>query len=276
MATANSTGYFRSGLPYNRFGTGPRILVIFQGLVFDNKPMPRWMAASFSGFGFLAQDYTIYLVTRKPGLAHGYSMKDMAADYATMIREEFGAPVDAAGTSTGGSIVQHFAADHPDLVRKVIIHSAAHTLGKAGKTLQLQLADLARERRWRKAYDAIFSFLVPHSGIGRYALRLMFWLSAFVIARLPSMTPKDPSDLIITIEAEDQHAFQGRLSEISAPTLVIAGDQDPFYSEALFRETAAGIPNARLILYPKMGHPAGGKQFQADVRAFLLDGAPSP
>ena len=33
-----TAGYFRSGLPYNRFGHGPRPLVIFQGLVFENKP----------------------------------------------------------------------------------------------------------------------------------------------------------------------------------------------------------------------------------------------
>jgi hypothetical protein len=50
---------------------------------------------------------------------------------------------------------------------------------------------------------------------------------------------------------------------------VIAGDRDAFYSERLFRETAEGIPHSRLILYPGMGHPASGKQFQRDVLAFL-------
>jgi hypothetical protein len=28
--------YFRSGLPYNRSGPGPRPLVVFQGLLFEN------------------------------------------------------------------------------------------------------------------------------------------------------------------------------------------------------------------------------------------------
>jgi pimeloyl-ACP methyl ester carboxylesterase len=59
------------------------------------------------------------------------------------------------------------------------------------------------------------------------------------------------------------------LREITVPTLVDAGEEDPFYSPALFRETATGIPNARLCLYPNMAHPAGGKQFQQDVLAFL-------
>ena len=64
-----------------------------------------------------------------------------------------------------------------------------------------------------------------------------------------------------------------RLAQIMAPTLVVAGDKDPFYTEALFRETAEGIPNARLILYKGMGHPAAGKQFSRDVLKFLKEGA---
>jgi pimeloyl-ACP methyl ester carboxylesterase len=81
--------------------------------------------------------------------------------------------------------------------------------------------------------------------------------------------PKDPSDLIVTIEAEYNHNFKARLAQITAPTLVIAGDKDPFYTETLFRETAEGIPNAKLILYKGMGHPAFGKQFHRDVLLFL-------
>lgn len=37
-------------------------------------------------------------------------------------------------------------------------------------------------------------------------------------------------------------------------------------------QPAAGIPNAQLILYPGMGHPASGKQFRQDLLAFLREG----
>jgi pimeloyl-ACP methyl ester carboxylesterase len=94
---------------------------------------------------------------------------------------------------------------------------------------------------------------------------------SLLAARTPFSSPKDPSDLVITIEAEDRHNFKDRLAEITAPTLVVAGDKDPFYSADLFRETAEGIPNARLILYPGMGHPASGPQFHRDLRAFLKE-----
>lgn len=260
MPQANA-GYFRSGLPYNRFGHGPRPLVIFQGLMFENKPQSGLMTQMYN---FLREDYTAYSVLRKPGLPHGYSLADMANDYAVMIREEFGGPVDVLGVSTGGSIVQHFAADHPDLVRRLVIHSSAHTLNAAAKAAQMEVGRLASQRKWREAWAILLGFMLLPGPLARPQA----WLAALILSLAP---PTDPADLIITIEAEDRFSFKERLAQIAAPTLVVAGERDPFYSVALFQETAAGIPNARLILYGGMGHPAAGKQFERDVCAFLRE-----
>ena len=256
-----SAGYFRSGLPYNRFGRGPRPLVIFQGLMFENKPQS---GLALGMYNFLRQDYTAYSVLRKPGLPPGYTLGDMAGDYATMIRDEFGGPVDMIGISTGGSIVQHFAADHPELLRRLVIHSSAYTLSEPAKAAQMEVGRLASQRRWREAWATLLGFVLPPGPLSR----LETGLASLLLSLHP---PKDPSDLVITIEAEDRFNFKDRLAEITAPTLLVAGDRDPFYSEALFRETVAGIPNAKLILYPGMGHPASGKQFERDMLAFLRE-----
>lgn len=260
-----TAGYFRNGLPYNRIGHGPRILVIFQGLLFENKPLTglsAWFMLSM--YKFLKQDYTIYSVTRKPGLPDGYSMQNMADDYAVMIKGEFAPPVDVIGLSTGGSIALHFAADHPDLVRRLVIHSSAYTLGDAAKKVQIRVGDLASQRKWREASAVLLGFMFSRNRFGKIAVLLGSLL-------MSSTAPNDPSDLIVTVEAEDKHDFKERLGDITAPTLVIAGDQDPFYSETLFRETAEGIPNARLILYAEKGHAPAGKQFGRDVLDFLTE-----
>jgi pimeloyl-ACP methyl ester carboxylesterase len=245
--------------------------VIFEGLGFENKPMPSHMAAGL--YRFLEQDYTTYCVTRKPGLPSGYSMHNMSYDYAAMIKEECGRPVDVIGVSTGGSIAQHFAADHPDLVRRLVLHSTAHTLGEAGKAVQWRIGELARQGHRREACTIMLGLILPPAGIKRSVGRLAVWIAGFM---LPLILPKDLSDLVITIEAEDKHTFKDRLSEINAPTLVVAGAKDPFYSESLFRETAEGIPHARLILYQGMGHPASGKHFRQDVLAFLTEDSARP
>ena len=79
--------------------------------------------------------------------------------------------------------------------------------------------------------------------------------------------------MIATYEASNKHESRDRLAEIKARTLVVAGDNDPFYTTASFRETAEGIPNAKLILYQGVGHPASGKRFVHDVLSFLKEGA---
>ena len=263
-----TAGYFRSGLPYNRCGNGHRILVVFQGLVFENKPMAGFMTPFFLGsYKSLRGTYTIYFVIRKPGLPTGYSMKDMSDDYAAMIKEEFGGPVDIIGVSTGGSIAQHFAADHPDLVGKLVIHSSAYTLSDAAKRLQLDVGTLAREGRWRAAFAALADFAISNRGIMKYVAKPIAWIGSIIGAMLGA--PRNPSDLVVTVEAEDKHDFKDRLPQIAAPTLVVAGDRDPFYTVGLFRATADGIPNAKLILYKGMGHPASGKQFDQDLMTFL-------
>jgi pimeloyl-ACP methyl ester carboxylesterase len=253
-------GYFHNGLPYNQMGSGPRNLVVFQGTVFENKPFTpllNWVYNSF--YKPLEDDFTIYSVLRKPNMPEGYTMKNMADDYATMIGEEFGEPVDVIGLSSGGSIALYFAADHPELVRKLIIHSGAYTLSESSRRIQMQVASLARQRKWMAAYIAQLS---PGN-----KSRVVVWIGA--LAAVLSGMPKDPSDLVVATEAEDKHNFKERLAQIKTTTLVIAGADDPFYSETLFRETAEGIPNARLILYKGMGHPAHGEQFGQDVLMFL-------
>lgn len=268
-ARARRAGYFHTGHPYNCFGHGPRPLVIFQGLLYENKPLSWPMLRMYTSlYRCLDADYTCYLVTRRPGLPAGSTMGDMADEYAAMIRAEFGGPVDLIGVSTGGSIAQQFAADHPELVRRLVLHSSAYRLSEAAKAAQLRAGQLARQGNWRAANAELLRLMLPRRGPMRYAAKPLLWLAS-LLAGLGLGAPKDPSDFVVTVEAEDQHNFKERLAEIAAPTLVIAGDQDPFYTPELCRETAAGIPNARLILYPGMGHAASGTQFGRDLLAFL-------
>jgi len=146
-----------------------------------------------------------------------------------------------------------------------VIHSSAYTLSDQAKRLQLQVGHLAQQGQWRQAWAVLLGPVLAHAGRVRYVARPIVWLLSMLMSLRP---PKDPTDLVVTVEAEDKFNFRGRLAQIAAPTLVVAGDEDPFYTPALFRETADGIPNARLILYPGMGHPASGKQFGRDVLAF--------
>ena len=58
----------------------------------------------------------------------------------------------------------------------------------------------------------------------------------------------------LTAEHANTTGLARRLHRIAAPTLLVAGDRDRFYTPELFRETAERIPGARLRLYPGKGH----------------------
>lgn len=256
-------GRFSGGLPYARVGSGPRALVVFDGLGADNTVSPM-MARMM--YGFLGEAYTVYLVTRRQGLPQGFTLADMADDYAAMITEEFGGPVDVIGVSTGASIALHFAADHPELVRRLVLHSGAHTLNDEAKRVQLEFARLGELGRWQAAFALLMRTALPRRGLLGALARPLAPVVGWFMSRRP---PRDASDLVVTVTAEDALAFRDRLPEIHVPTLVAGGTADPFYSADLFRETAEGIPGARLALYEGMGHAAHGKQFHRDVLAFL-------
>ncbi|MBS7616939.1 hypothetical protein KEJ45_07060 [Candidatus Bathyarchaeota archaeon] len=72
-------GFSANGLPYVRFGNGSHVLVVFDGLSFENKAPSRLNLKLYrNSFGLIAQAYSVYLITRKPGLPRGYSTRDMA------------------------------------------------------------------------------------------------------------------------------------------------------------------------------------------------------
>lgn len=261
-----TTGYSKNDLPYARIQGGPRVLFIIDGLDFSHKPPSPFQVKYFSGYmKTLARDFTVYQVRRRPGLSTGYSLKDMADDCAVMIRDEIGGPVDLMGISTGGTIAQHFAAGHPELVNRLVLAMTGHCLTNNGRMLQWRVAGLTRQGQLRSA-AALMSGAV-FSGISAKIFRPLFWLMGNTMFASSS----GPSDGIIEIEAEDKHAFRDRLAEIQAPTLVIGGENDFFYP---LRETAEGIPGARLVLYEGVGHTAVMKsRFGADVLEFLGSGS---
>ena len=263
MAKATTvSGYSKNGLPYIRIGDSESTPVIFDGLDFTHKP-PASRELIMYGYikKLVAAGYTVYQVRRKPNLPPGYDMKDMADDYAVMIKEELNYPVDIMGLSTGGSIAFYFAADHPELVRRLILAGTGYRLNEKGKALQLEVATLARAGKTRSASLRLMDGIM--SGFTLFFAKMMMWLFA------GTMISKDnASDGITEIEAEDRHNFKGRLAEIKCPTLVIGGDEDFFYGP--IEDTAKGIPGSKLILYKGVGHGAlMKKEFTADILAFL-------
>lgn len=264
---AAQTGTFLEEFPYVRFGNGTQNLVILPGLTLENGPPSRFAAWTYRlGFGRFAGHYTVYVINRRRGMPAGYTTQDMAADYARVIEGELG-PSHVMGFSTGGSIAQYVAIDHPEVVRSLALIVSASRLSEEGRQTCERWHALTREARWQELRADMASATVTGEKNKRLARAFMK-----VFGRIVLGAPSDPSDFLTTLEADLGHDTTDRLAEISATTLVVGGTEDPFFSEGLLRETAGGIPDATLRVYEGVGHgvPKERKrQYESDVLAFL-------
>src|SRR3954469_14312178 len=114
-------GLLPGGLSYAAAGSGPPVVVL-PGISGDPADADgRGRRMNLRVFRRLTRHFTVYVVNVKPGLTPGASGHDVANDYARAIAEEFDRAVALVGVSTGGSIAQCLAIDHPDLVERLVL-----------------------------------------------------------------------------------------------------------------------------------------------------------
>ena len=130
---AVTEGTLSTGLPYLRLGQGPP-LVMASGLSPEHtNPTGIWRRIYLSSALPFAEHFTVYLANRRVGLEPGATMSDIAADYAGAIEQDIGQPVMLHGTSTGGSVALQLAIEHPGLVQRLVLASAACRLSPLGR-----------------------------------------------------------------------------------------------------------------------------------------------
>jgi pimeloyl-ACP methyl ester carboxylesterase len=264
-------GVFADGIPYVRFGSGPRTLLFLAGGPGNLVPSGAGAAGFTRGMKAFTDEYTICLVTRKSGLPEGYTTKDMSDDYAELISDEFGGHVELVmGVSYGGLIAQHFAADHGDLCDRVVICMAAHVVSDEAIWMDTEYADLIHDRKDRDAMalraDAAFN------GVARVMMRGLLW--AFGKPLLGKIDDTFRNDVVVEAKAERTHDSIEALKRIRVPVLVVTGEDDFAFPLPVVERMVALIPGARLMVYPG-GHTAAflDKRFAPDVFAFASTAA---
>jgi len=263
------TGILGGGLPFARFGKGAQPLAVFPGLA-----DAAWDATSV-GWNLLehyrrfTEQFTVFVISRKRGLPQGYTTRDMAADYATAFDHELG-PCPVLGISLGGCIAQHFAADYPERVHRLVLASAGYQIDTAGRKIPEHWLELAGKNRWKEFYFNVAKVTVQefHHTFYQFLLPLL------------RMNAHDPHDFLVALAASLQHNSSEILGKICTPTLVVAGAEDIFFPPVLLRETVRRIPNSRLHLITNARHDAYESQrneFETTVLGFLSDHeSPSP
>lgn len=258
-----------AGHPSVAVGDGPRTLLVIPGL---NDPLCR--ATDQWWFSLLAATYcnrytgrhTVAMVSRPSGLDEDVSTRDIAAGYANVLEET--GPADVIGLSMGAFLVQHLAADRPDLVEHAIFGLAAARLSERGRRVVERWRAYAEREQWRPIYEE------AAGAVARGFRGSVVLSAARLYSRLGSQSAVDRSDFLRSADACLAHDATPRLGDITTPTLVVGGTEDPFFTREAFRDTAAGIPNARLVELEDAGHEAvldRQREFDGAIREFLYD-----
>lgn len=246
-------------------GSGPP-LVLLPGLSPENcLPVGSMRNGEIATMSRFADRFTVHWVGRPVGIPVGTSFATMTAAIAEHIRTVFDEPVPVIGVSTGGSFAQQLAAEHPDLVERLVLISTGSRLAGHAEHTQQTMIRIASWHR-RRLMMAAFGWDVLPAWRGRSLA------AATLFAFGPRLYPGvgDVRDLHATLLAEVDFDLR-ELPQITAPTLIINGGKDRFYTRDIVAETARLIPNSRSIVYADKGHigAVADKRGVRETRQFL-------
>jgi pimeloyl-ACP methyl ester carboxylesterase len=170
------------------------------------------------------------------------------------------------GHSLGSNIAHKFALKHPDKTAALVLIGSTPTYAKHPVVLSLA--------------DAVYTFAddapAPVDFVTDFqASALSSAISPAVLYRYITASLQMPGRVWKAIMegmlAEDHSA---RLPDLVAPTLIIAGDQDPFFGLPEQYALDTLIPHATLVLYPQAGHTVHVEQPDAvveTIRTFMRE-----
>jgi pimeloyl-ACP methyl ester carboxylesterase len=263
----SGVGMLGSRFPYLRFGTGPEPLVMLPGLAFDNDAPTAGDARLYAwSMRRLAVGRTVTVLRRPRGIisaaADELGTADIADLYASVLADQPGS-VDVMGLSTGGLIAQHLTLRHPELVRRLVLVVTGARIAEPGRQICQAWLDQVQRRDWR----ALRGTLTASAVDGRTTQRLAWLLGGS--GRQPD--PRDVADFEATVRADLRHDTSTALPQMSVPTLILGGRDDPFFPESVLRATAAAIPGAHVQVHTG-GHGVPkhhSRWLQDHVAAFL-------
>lgn len=240
--------------PFVRVGKGSRTLLVVPGLndallsVTGSRRYATLMARVCERY---ADDRTVYVVSRPRGLSADVTTRRMARDYARVVDSLDARAVDVLGLSMGGFVVQHLAADFPNLVGRVVLGLGPARLSPRGRErLESWRADAA-------SGDWLPVGLSAADTVGTGWRRLLY-RAAGRVAYAVRDGPGDvaTADFLASVDACLDHDATDRLPAVAAPTLVLGGTEDAYFSETVYRETADRLPEGVLGRLPGVGHEA--------------------
>lgn len=236
-------------LHYERFGTPDASPVLLLGSLGSDLSMWEPQVAGLSDAAdLIAVDHRGHGAS--PVVDGPYSMADLGGDVLAVLDALGTESVHVVGLSLGGAIGQWLAAYHPRRVR---------TLTLLCTSAAFVPAEPWRERAQQVRSDGVAS--IAEAVVGR-------WFTESLAARDPELVARHRK--MVSATSDEGYAgccdalaeWDGRadLARIVAPTLVVAGAQDPATPPEMMKQLADGIAGAQFHVVEPAAHLANAEQ----------------
>lgn len=249
---------------YEEHGEG-QPLVLISGLGHDLRAWSRNLPG-------LARRYRVIVFDNRgsgqTGAPDGpWTIRMMAGDTAGLLDALEIDRAHVLGVSMGGYIAQELALAHPGRVAGLVL--ATTSVGPYLLKTSI-LEEWLRGALRALAPETIFQIMLPFMFNDRCFEQP--GVLEMAVATIAPHTDTPPHILARQMIACVDHDARERIGLITAPTLVLAGREDPFVPFSLSEELAARIPGARLQVLEGGGHgftPATADELNRAVLEFL-------
>ena len=248
---------------YFRFGSGERNLVILPGIsVTSVMSLADAIAKQYERF---THDFTVWVFDRRSDLPASYPVSGMASDTAKAIESAGLKDICLFGASQGGMIAMLIAAEHPGLVKKLVLGSTACRVSEE------KFGEIGRWIELAKEGDGVGLYL--EFGRAVYPAAVFESYKNVLTSLGRSVTEEDLQRFIVLAEGIRGFDASRELSEIRCPVLVTGAEDDGVLGSNAARDIAEKLRNSELQLYNGYGHASydTAPEYGSDMLAFLTD-----
>ena len=256
---------------YEEQGSGPETIVFAHGYLFSGRMFDAQVAALKDRYRCVTFDF------RGQGQSaitpSGYDMDTLYEDAAALIATLDCAPCHFAGLSMGGFVGMRLAARKPELIRSLILlDTSADPEPEENVPRYRAMAQAARLLGLRPLAPRVMPILFGQTFMkdpAREAERRA-WRERLAKNRRTGV-------IRALAGVIGRRSIYDEIAKITAPTLVIVGEQDVATVPAKAQRIAERIPGARLVTIPDAGHSSPIEQPVAVTAAIaeFLDSLPS-
>jgi proline iminopeptidase len=276
-------------LAYKRAGNGPVLLCHGGG--------PGLSSLYFGDLAGLDKELELVFLdprgtgdSTKPSDRRAYAIDDYVSDLEELRRHLGLARLQLMGHSHGGIVAIAYAARHPERVERLIL---ASTLARFSPEQEAAMAKAVERQAAEPWYeDARAALDAEQAGdfetdeeLAELSLReFPFYFARYgddertYLETLRSETPNADALRLFNEDQVPVFDLRAELTQIVAPTLVIAGQEDFITGPLSAAELSEGIAGAETVLLPDTGHfifVEAPDAFREAVLSFLEVGAPA-